>query len=507
MSDKRDPFGPGGDRTVFQPNPGLRRSQRPAPPPAAPTPGYTPQTAPAYPPSQPEFGAAGGAPRPAEHPYGQFAPSPFETAGQPRASAPDAWITGRAQQQAPAPLQRAEDLNFDELVAQHPNPMLRAAGPLLHLLGRLRVAALSADLESLLEQVAAAVAFFDKDIRGAGVAPEPANVAKYLICATADDIVQNIPTDDRHLWARYSMTSRFFGERLGGVNFFKQLDWMQRDPITNFDVLELQHACLALGFQGQYRAVEGGPNQLQYIQRNLYELLRRVRPKQMLDVSPRWKGQNLPLGRKAFVLPPWVVGSVAAVALLAVFLGLRAAVGNSGDAVAEAIGTLHPTTAVALQAQTRPYTPPPPPPPPPPCERLSKALGDDASVDCPVIGPMKASMQGDVLFEPGKADVMPQFLPKLERIAHVLDGEAGPIKVVGHTDKRPLKSKIPFADNEALSKARAAAVARLLGENMKDPSRLTVKGMGDKAPASLDDNEAGWRRNRRVEVWIDRPAD
>ena len=348
MSDKDNPFGPpGGDRTVFQPNPGGRRPPpRPAaPPPPAPTPGYTPQTAPAYAP-QPDFGA----PRPAENPYGQFAPSPFETASAPRAPAPDAWVTGRGQQQqTAASLQRAEDLDFDALVAQHPNPILRAAGPLLHLLGRLRVAALSADLESLLEQVAAAVAFFDKDIRSAGVTPEQANVAKYLICATADDIVQNIPTDDRHLWTRYSMTSRFFGERLGGVNFFKQLEWLQRDPGANFDVLELQHVCLALGFQGQYRAAEGGPNQLQYIQRNLYELLRRVRPKQALDLSPRWKGQALPLGRKGFVLPVWATAAVAALLLFGLFIGLRAKLGGIGKSVAAEIETLHPSTKIALQ--------------------------------------------------------------------------------------------------------------------------------------------------------------
>ncbi|WP_024878089.1 MULTISPECIES: type IVB secretion system protein IcmH/DotU [unclassified Methylosinus] len=503
MSDKDNPFGSsGGDRTVFQPNPGGRRPPpRPAapPPPAPPTPGYTPQTAPAYAPQQ-DFGA----PRPAEHPYGQFAPSPFETASAPRAPAPDAWVTGRGQQQqAAAPLQRAEDLDFDALVAQHPNPILRAAGPLLHLLGRLRVAALSADLESLLEQVAAAVAFFDKDIRSAGVTPEQANVAKYLICATADDIVQNIPTDDRHLWTRYSMTSRFFGERLGGVNFFKQLEWLQRDPSANFDVLELQHVCLALGFQGQYRAAEGGPNQLQYIQRNLYELLRRVRPKQVLDLSPRWKGQALPLGRKGFVLPVWASAAVATLLLFGVFIGLRAKLGGIGESVAAEIETLHPSTKIALQERLNLPRVEPPPKPSVQCKRIGEQVGDGVSVTCN--GKWVQIKVGDaVLFQSGKAAVLPQFSPIAERIARAIEGETGPIKVIGHTDNQPLSPLNPFRDNQRLSEERARAVAALLKPLLKDPSRVSEAGRGPSEPIADNANEAGRRLNRRVEVLISR---
>ena len=49
------------------------------------------------------------------------------------------------------------------------NPIMRAAGPLLLLLGRLRVALLRASFASLMEQVADAIKFFEKDIRSAGI--------------------------------------------------------------------------------------------------------------------------------------------------------------------------------------------------------------------------------------------------------------------------------------------------------------------------------------------------
>ena len=156
---------------------------------------------------------------------------------------------------------------------------MRAAGPLLQLLGRLRVALMRASFASLMEQVADAVKFFETDIRSAGISEQQANTAKYILCATADDIVQHIPTDERHVWAQYSMLSRFFGERVGGVRFFEILDRLKADPLVNYPILELQHACLALGFQGMHRTSPGGIAGLQVIQRNLYELLRQVHPK------------------------------------------------------------------------------------------------------------------------------------------------------------------------------------------------------------------------------------
>src|SRR6516165_4587225 len=203
-------------------------------------------------------------------------------------------------------------LTVAELVAPNANPIMRAAGPLLLLLGRLRVALARASFASLMEQVAEAINFFERDIRSAGISEHQANSAKYILCATADDIVQHIPTDDRHVWAQYSMLSRFFGERVGGVRFFEILNHNKLDPLLNYPVLELQHACLALGFQGMHRTSASGVGGLQVIQRDLYELLRRVRPRGMRDLSPHWRGQALAVRRNRVTVPAWMVASVAA---------------------------------------------------------------------------------------------------------------------------------------------------------------------------------------------------
>ena len=261
-------------------------------------------------------------------------------------------------------------LRVDELVAPNANPIMRAAGPLLLLLGRLRVALMRASFASLMEQVADAIKFFEKDIRSAGISEHQANTAKYILCATADDIVQNIPTEDRHVWTQYSMLSRFFGERIGGVRFFEDLDRLKHDPLVNYPVLELQHACLALGFQGMHRASADGLASLQLIQRNLYETLRRVRPKSDADLSPHWRGQALANRRQRARVPVWMVAAVVAALLFgSLFHAADAAVGRAENA-AEVALALHPGDPIELKRRV--IAPPPPPPPPPPPDRITQ---------------------------------------------------------------------------------------------------------------------------------------
>src|SRR5262249_1990 len=250
MTDKDRPDDPFGrrERTIVRPNPGGRLP--PVPSPSAP-PYPNPLGAPAQP-GTPAFQSPGLPPSSYPTPPPPAPPFPGAAyAPPPTTPAAAEWIQPQAQRApAPAPSRPGPMLRVDELVAPNANPIMRAAGPLLQLLGRLRVALLRASFASLMGQVAEAIEFFERDIRSAGISEQQPNTAKYVLCATADDIVQHIPTDDRHVWTQYSMLSRFFGERIGGVRFFEILEHTRLDPLVNYPLLELQHACLALGFQG-----------------------------------------------------------------------------------------------------------------------------------------------------------------------------------------------------------------------------------------------------------------
>src|SRR5215471_5208508 len=126
MNDKvppRNPFGIPGERTVIRPNPGGRRPVAPAPMPGAPPAPYSPVPA-GYGPPQPAAPAA----------------TPYVPPAAPGNPNPDEWITAQAQA-PPQPIHQVHvpEVRIDELVAPNENPILRSAGPLLLLLGRLHV--------------------------------------------------------------------------------------------------------------------------------------------------------------------------------------------------------------------------------------------------------------------------------------------------------------------------------------------------------------------------------
>ena len=507
MSDRDKPVNPfgRGERTIIRPNPGGKLPPAPA---AQPPAGEGPVARPAYSPSP--------VPSPGAAPSSSFSPVPQgpSYAAAPTSHPSEEWISTPTQPSAQqAMLPPGPPLRVDDLVAPNANPVMRAAGPLLQLLGRLRVALMRASFASLMEQVADAIKFFEKDIRSAGISEHQANTAKYILCATADDIVQHIPTEERHVWTQYSMLSRFFGERVGGVRFFEILDHLKVDPLVNYPVLELQHACLALGFQGIHRTSTGGLANLQVIQRNLYETLRRVRPKTMSDLSPNWRGQALAARRQRLRVPVWLVAAVAAALLTGSYFVLRTLLAGRSENAAEVALGLHPTDPIELKRKV--IAPPPPPPPPPPpqpdritqLQRIRNALAKENTA-CAMTADQTASfivirVCDLALFSSGQATILDGFKPIAVRVAATLDKEPGRIRVVGHTDSSPIRT-VRFPSNFELSVERSKAVAAALKAGLTDGSRVDVEGKGADAPIAPNTTPEGRAKNRRVEIFIER---
>jgi type VI secretion system protein ImpK len=496
MNDKlppRTPFGAPGERTIIRPNPGGRRAAEP--PPAVNKP--SPQT-----PTEPPQPTA-----PAATPY-----IPPSAPGKPGS---DEWIFTRDQASQSQVQAQAPAIAIDELVAPNENPILRSAGPLLLLLGRLRVALARASFANLMEIVADSIKFFEKDIRSAGISEAHANAAKYIICATADDIVQNIPTEDRHVWTQYSMLSRFFGERIGGVRFFDELTRLKQDPLLNYDVLELQHTCLSLGFQGVHRTSAGGVSTLQQIQRDLYETLRRVRPKLYRELSPHWQGQKLALRTSRTLVPWWGVLGFAGLLLFGTYFLFLYWLTGGADVASNDVISLLGRDKLALERKAPPVPVPPPVIPPPEPDRITQ-LQRICNAMTQEVAAQKVNVEqtanqiivriGNILlFNSGVATVLDQFKPIGERIAATLDKEDGYIKVVGHTDNSPIGSdRVRFPSNYALSVERAKNVATLFKPLMINPDRVQTEGKGETAPVADNGTSEGRAKNRRVEIIIPR---
>jgi type VI secretion system protein ImpK len=424
--------------------------------------------------------------------------------------------------QAPVldPGQKPLILKRDVPVAANENVLLEASSPILLLLGRLRVSLMSANFADLMGQVADAIEEFEQKVRRASVPEAQARQAKYALCATADDIVQNIPSGERHYWTQYSMLSKFFGERTGGVRFFEELERARADPSTNYALLELMHACLALGFQGIHRTSAGGAAQLQMIQRNLYELLRRTRPRTDADLSPHWRGQDIPPPVRGFRVPLWAPVAVLASLVFLLFVGLRILLASDTDTVTGEMQRLFPDTALALERIPTPVAapvagprPPPPPiePPRPPgptqLERIRTVLADEIAAkkaDAIENGSSIVIRVGSLTtFPSGSATVLGSFKPVALKIAAALDREPGDIRITGHTDNVAI-STVRFPSNYELSLDRAKAVAAVIKPGIADPARLKVEGKSDTQPVASNDTEEGRARNRRVEISIPR---
>jgi len=105
-------------------------------------------------------------------------------------------------------------------------------------------------------------------------------------------------------------------------------------------------------------------------------------------------------------------------------------------------------------------------------------------------------------FNSGRAEVLPTALPKLGRIAKVLNTHGFEIRVEGHTDDVPIHNQ-EFQSNWELSTARATRVVALLVETYDlDPLKIAAAGYGPYRPVASNDTPQGRRMNRRVDLVI-----
>ena len=111
-------------------------------------------------------------------------------------------------------------------------------------------------------------------------------------------------------------------------------------------------------------------------------------------------------------------------------------------------------------------------------------------------------MLDQVLFDSGKAQLRKSASPVLDKVAKVLQEVPDqPVGVEGHTDNVPIKHS-GWADNKALSVARANAVVDYLADHDIDRARLMPIGYGEEHPIASNDTASGRQKNRRVEIVI-----
>lgn len=398
------------------------------------------------------------------------------------------------------------------------NPLTAAAASLLILFGRLRSQVVEMQAIPLMTHVAHEIDSYERRAIEAGADAQDALVAKYVLSGTADDIVQNLPGTDRDVWVQYSMEARFFNRRTSGVGIFEEIDKALADAHRKYPLLELMLTCLYLGFEGKFRGAPGGDVDLQVKRRQIYETLRHVRAREDDDISPHWQGITATPLYQRRQIPLWVVAALALALVTGGYLGMRIYLTDVSNQLSTEMRSLHPRDTLALMRMTEipdlPVEEDPEPYEPPvfdtpgQLDRIRAALSEEIEA-----GQLSAELRGNfvavtanniVLFASGAADARDEFRPIAERIAAMLEGEEGDVRIVGHTDSVPLSGRGRFRNNQELSVARAQSVAAMIVPLLSDPERVEVIGQGEDDPIADNATAEGRAENRRVEVLIRR---
>ena len=143
-------------------------------------------------------------------------------------------------------------------------------------------------------------------------------------------------------------------------------------------------------------------------------------------------------------------------------------------------------------------------------EQLKQALGGKSEL----VGELSVTPAGDEIlisltdafdismYEVGSAVPSPDLVVALEKIGGVLSEQQGGVRIRGHTDARPFKSK--DYDNWRLSAARAQSAYYMLLRGGLDETRVReIAGFADRK--LLDAENPLSHKNRRIEVLVEVP--
>ena len=378
-----------------------------------------------------------------------------------------------------------------------PNPLVANASVLLNTVPTIRRSLNHADPAGLREYLLRAITEFEQRARAAGASPEHVLISRYALCTMIDEAVANMPWGASPEWVQRSLLVTLHREGFGGEKFFQLLEKAMEDPRRNIDLLELMYVCIALGFQGRYRVMDNGRQQLDALRDRLHEVIRRERGEFERDLSGKWKGVQRvakPLVRRLSV---WLVLAAVALLLFVLYLVFALVLASKSDPVFNTLAAIHSDVGDLKRA--------PPPPPPPAAPRLkplllNEILAGQVDVDEDAVS-SHVIIHGDKFYDPGSAEIKPDLLPVINRIAQAINQVPGVVTVSGHTDNQPTKRSLRFPSNYELSLERARGVASLLGQTVQNHT-IKAEGLADSKPIAPNATPEGRAQNRRVEITL-----
>ena len=157
------------------------------------------------------------------------------------------------------------------------NTLVSAAWGILSEVTQLKLIAGRENLQTLHDRLGASIARFETRALHEGIENSQVMSARYVLCSVLDEAVVTTGWGGHSDWPKVSLLSRFHNETFGGEKFFQLLERLSRDPVKHLAMLELMYLCLAVGFEGKYRVIARGGEQLEGVRDALYRQIRQVR--------------------------------------------------------------------------------------------------------------------------------------------------------------------------------------------------------------------------------------
>jgi type VI secretion system protein ImpK len=390
------------------------------------------------------------------------------------------------------------------------NPLVALANPVLGAVPQIRRALKHPDPERLRERLREQIEALETSAMSADIPDKAVYLAVYALCALLDESAASTPWGRD--WIENGLLHELRDTTEGGEGFFTQLEGLAADPDDNADLIEFFYICMALGFEGRYRGAEGGRHELERVRDRIYALISRRRPRPRDGLSERWRsarGPQAPAQPAPAPTPPaqQPIARLRGMPLRAKLSATAAIVGTLLVAfiVSTRFGDEAPpgdAAAPAVPASAAPQAQPPraaAPAQPAAEPDLAKMLGDVARVS-EKGGVLRIEPRNERQFASGAVRPSAALQKPVGRIAQSLDRVSGAIVVIGHADSTPVRR----TTNQALSLARARAVALMLSAALADPKRVSAEGRADSEPAAPNDSAANRARNRRVVIEVRR---
>jgi len=387
------------------------------------------------------------------------------------------------------------------------NPVVAAASVLLGLASRVRGTPTQRDVEGLRDRVVRELKTFEANASATGLPRELVRTAHYALSATIDDLVLSTPWGSQSSWAKRSMVSTFHNEVVGGERFYEILNQLHKNPGRSADVLELMYICLALGFEGRLRVTGRGTSEHSRVREGVYRTLRERRGDFERELSPHWRGLAAVHRPLTSYIPAWVIAVATAALLTLMFMGFSYALSDASD-TGGVLADLQPVGTVGL---FRAQPAPPPEPPTVVPNVFTRFLEPEIKEGLVTVDEnaqrILVRISGEGMFASGSDQLDPEFVPLMERIGTALETQPGRAVITGHTDNVPVTKSLRFPSNYHLSVARAETVKAIVVSKLSDPSRVTSEGRGETEPVADNKTPEGRKRNRRIELIVQKPEE